>query len=123
MIDQQIIDTIFLVVPQLSADVILGSKWLAHNEGIIDYKKLEVRLQNAVIRPLWVSFEWVALSEQNSQNNQEKTKINTMSSLTCKGINNTNEDNFGLDIEEKENMMDDRKDENNFNISKLFKEE
>lgn len=69
-IDEKRIDTIFLVIPQLSTEMIIGSEWLYKNKCIIDYEKVAIRIRNVWISPSLVSFETVSSPERRSENVQ-----------------------------------------------------
>lgn len=71
-IDEKRIDTIFLVIPELSTEMIIGSEWLYKNKCIIDYEKVAIRIRNVWISPSLVSFETVSSPEHRSVNVNER---------------------------------------------------
>jgi len=75
-IDQLRIDTVFLVVPQLTVDILIGSKWLAQNKCMIDYKNLRIEIRGAVVCASRVAFELTSLPKQDLNKFQDRTKMN-----------------------------------------------
>jgi len=74
-IDQQRIDIVFLI-SQLTADILIGSKWLVKNKCMIDYKNLRIEIRGAVVCVSRVAFELTSPSNQDLNKVQDRAKIN-----------------------------------------------
>ena len=55
-IGKLVVQSIFLIVPQLGYDVILGSDWLLKNKVIVDYEKSKLYVNKEMISESLVSF-------------------------------------------------------------------
>ena len=59
LLNESPIQSIFLVIPHLCYDIILGSDWLDANHAIIDFESKQFRVRNENICELKVSFSTV----------------------------------------------------------------
>lgn len=119
-IDEKRIDTIFLVIPQLSTEMIIGSEWLYKNKCVIDYEKVAIRIRNVWISPSRVSFETALAPEHRSANvNERKMRVNILTSQVVSEVGNgTVNKSERRELEESES-----RDDSVMDIGKLFESE
>lgn len=119
-IDKRKIDTIFLVIPQLSTEMIIGSEWLYKNRCVIDYEKVAIRMRNDWVSPSLVSFETALPPEHSTVNvNERRIRVNI---LTSQDVSEVGNETINRN-ENKESEEDRSRNDSVMDIGKLFENE